>query len=302
MNEPERGRLWSSARPAAEALLRTWGAATAAARTPPEFLIVGGRRCGTTTLYYGLSQHPGVVPQVLSARWLPLREHRKGNRWLDSERPGGRWYRAHYPTVWTRRRVARHVGAAVTGEATPWYLCAPGAAERAAREAPDARIIVVLREPVARAFSQFQEQRRRGHEPLSNFEDALTAEDERVAHGFIGPAGQEFSPAFALEHVTYRFQSEYDTALTDWLTRFPREQVLVLQSEQLYADVSGALAEVASFLGLPPFSFRTEHRNRAEGPKATEPGVSPGTANHLAAHFAPHNEELERLTGQTFTW
>lgn len=297
MTDDERGAVWRRMREPAESLLRGWGAATARWRPPPDFLVIGGRRCGTTTLYYGLLQHPAVLPQVLSARWLPLREHRKGTRWLDAPRPGGRWYRAHFATTFTRRRCARRHGVAVTGEATPWYLCAPGAAERAATEAPDARLVAVLRDPVRRAWSQFVEQRNRGHEPLDDFAAALAAEDERCRVGVVTPDGRRRSPAFAAEHLTYRRQSEYDVCLHAWLDRFSRDRLLVLRSEDLYADVPTALGQVAAHLGLPPFEFRAEHRNRA----ATG-HPDPAVVAELRRHFAPHVARLEALLGRSMGW
>lgn len=292
-----RGPLWQRLRGPAEGGLRVVGAATAYWRPPPDFLLIGGRRCGTTTLFYALMQHPAVVPQVLSARWLPLREHRKGTRWLDAPRPGGVWYRAHFATTFTRDRYRRRFGAAVTGEATPWYLAAPGAAARAAREAPEAKLIVVLREPARRAWSQFVEQRQRGNEPLPDFAAALAAEDRRRRDGVVTTDGALRSPAFADEHLGYRRQGEYDDCLEAWLTHFPRRQLLVLRSEDLYADTPATCAEAAAFLGLPPFDFVAEHRNRAA---VDEP--DPAVAAALREHYRPHVDRLEALVGRPFDW
>jgi hypothetical protein len=292
-----RGQVWQAVRGPAEGTIRAYGAATAGWRRSPDFLVIGGRRCGTTTLFYGLTQHPAVMPQVLSAGWLPLREHRKGTRWLDQPRRGGRWYRAHFPSDFTRRRYQAVHGAAITGEATPWYLSAPGTAERAARECPEARIIAVLREPARRSWSQFVEQQKRGHEPLSDFAAALAAEDDRVLAGVTSPGPVRRSPHFALEHLTYRYQSEYDLRLQPWLERFPRDRILVLQSEHLYADVAGTLRRVADFLDLPAFDFVTEHRNAA----ATGQD-EPAAVAELRAQLRPNVRNLESLLDQPFDW
>ncbi len=292
-----RGRLWTSLREPAEGALRTWGAATAALRPPPDFLVIGGKRCGTTTLYYGLLQHPAVLPQVLSAGWLPLSEHRKGTRWLDAPRRGGPWYRAHFATTITRSRTARRHGAAVTGEATPWYLFAPGAAERAAQEAPEARIVAVVREPVMRTWSQFMEQRKRGNEPLDDFAAALAAEDDRRATGVVTADGRRRSAAFATEHLTYRWQSEYASGLAPWMARFPADRMLVVRSEDLYADVPATLARVGDFLGLPSFPFQAEHRNPASRGRP-----DPLVTEQLRAHFEPHNARLAELLGTEPWW
>ncbi len=292
-----RGRLWRGVRGPAEAALRAAGAGTARWRPPPEFLVIGGRRCGTTTLFYGLAQHPSFVPQVVSSRWIPLREQRKGTRWLDAPRRGGAWYRGHFATSATRDRVRRRTGAAITGEATPWYLFAPGTAARAANEVPGAKLVAVLRDPVRRAWSQFEEQRQRGHEPLDDFAQALRLEDDRVRAGYVDPTGRTRSPAFALEHLTYRRQSEYDTAIEAWLARFPRGQLLVVRSEDLYADVPGTLATVADFVGLAPFGFTTEHRNRAS---SSDPPTE--VVARLRTHFDPQVARLEARLDQRLAW
>lgn len=296
-----RGRLWRAVRVPAEATILAAGAATATWRRPPDFLIIGGRRCGSTSLYYGLLQHPAVLPLVLSAGWLPLQQHRKGTRWLDRPRPGGRWYRGHFPTDLTRRRTARNAGAAVAGEATPWYLAAPGAAERAAAEAPDARLIAVLRDPVERTFSQFLEQRRRGHEPLDDFAAALDREEHRRRYGLGPDEGGPRSADFCEEHLTYRRQSEYADCLQPWIDRFGRNRLLVLEAEDLFADSTAALARVAAFLGLPEHDFVPEHRNSARGP-STAPAAPAEVAQRLREHFRPHNLRLQEQLGRGFSW
>lgn len=296
-----RGRLWRTARVPAEASILAMGAATARWRQPPDFLIIGGRRCGSTSLYYGLMQHPAVLPLVLSAGWLPLKEHRKGTRWLDRPRRGGAWYRGHFPTDLARQRTSRRAGAAITGEATPWYLAAPGAAERAHAEAPDARLIVVLRDPVERTYSQFLEQRKRGHEPLEDFAAALALEEYRRRHGVELADGTHRSAAFANEHLTYRRQSEYADRLAPWLRRYRRDQLLAVRAEDLFADSVAVLQQVSTFLGLPPYEFEAEHRNSAKS--AAVPKAPPvEVAEALRRHFAPHQQRLEALLGQSFSW
>ena len=292
-----RGRIWRMARLPAESSLQAWGAATARWRQPPDFLVIGGRRCGSTSLYYGLLQHPGVMPLVLSAGWLPLKEHRKGTRWLDQPRRGGPWYRAHFPTDLTRRRYERRAGVALTGEATPWYLAAPGAAQRAAVEAPAAKLILVVRDPVARAFSQFVEQRKRGHEPEPDFALALQKETERRLNGLLGDDGVHRSPAFANEHLSYRRQSEYASCLEPWLARYPLERLLVVQAEDLYNDGPAVLGEVAGFLGLGPHEFAAEDRNKTRSDL-----VDSTVATELRDYYRPHNQRLETLVGRRFNW
>lgn len=297
MSEDERSELGRLARQTTERAIRAVTRSTARWRPPPEFIVIGGKRCGSTSLYYGLLQHPSVIPMIPSARWLPMREHRKGARWLDRADADDRGYRAHFVTAWTRHRVARRSGAAVTGEATPWYLFAPGAAAVAGRLAPDARLIVVLRDPVLRAFSHFREQRRRGHEPLEDFGAALAAEADRVESGLRLADGSSRSPAFAREHLTYRGQGEYDRALSVWRNHFDDDRFVIVTSEAFYADSASVLRDVATRLGLPAHDFRAEHRNPTSGPE-----IDARTATELSDHYRPGIARLEDLLGRSTGW
>ncbi|MEM9468061.1 MAG: hypothetical protein AAGA90_22015 [Actinomycetota bacterium] len=297
MADDDRSPLARRVREGAEGLLRTSLATTSRWRPPPEFLVIGGKRCGSTSFYYGLLQHPSVIPMIPAARPPLMREHRKGARYFDDPRRSEAWYRAHFVTARTRAGVAARTGAAVTGEATPWYLFAPGADEAAARVAPGAQLIAVVREPVARAYSHFQEQRRRGHEPLEDFAAALDAEAERCEHGLTLADGRRVDAAFAVEHLTYTRQGEYGAALDRWAGHFSDDQLTVIISEAFYADPPAALATAAAALGLPTHDFEREHRN------ATKPSTIPADAEaRLRAHYRDDVARFEARIGRSTGW
>ena len=297
MADDDRGPLARGLRNTAEVVLRSGLMMTSRWRPPPEFLVIGGKRCGSTSFYYGLLQHPSVIAMIPAARPPLMREHRKGARYFDDPKRSPAWYRAHFVTARTRARTARRTGAAVTGEATPWYLCAPGAAEMAGRVAPDARLIVVVRDPVARAYSHFLEQRRRGHEPLDDFVAALDAENHRITHGLTLADGRTVDAAFAHEHLSYALQGEYGAALDQWADHFPDDRFTILLSEEFYADPPGALSGVASALGLPDHRFDAEHRN------ATPPSEIPDlAAQRLRDHYADDIARLEARLGRSTGW
>ena len=297
MADDDRSTAARALREGAEGLLRSTLATTSRWRPPPEFLVIGGKRCGSTSFYYGLLQHPSVIPMIPAARPPLMREHRKGARYFDDPRRSAGWYRAHFVTGRSRQRVAASTGAAVTGEATPWYLFAPGADEAAARVAPDARLIAVVRDPVARAYSHFQEQRRRGHEPLEDFSAALDAEADRIERGLTLADGRRVDGAFALEHLTYTLQGEYGAALDRWARHFSDDQIIVILSEDFYADTTAALATAATALGLPDHRFEAEHRN------ATAPSVIPAHAEaRLREHYRDDVRRFEERLGRGTGW
>lgn len=244
----DKSLLWRVRRPivpAAKKLIRTYGAATASNRVLPSYLIIGSKRGGSTTLARSLTASPGV--QGL----FPAREELKGPYYFDvNYAKGESWYRSHFPTE-------RSLGQDLVGEASPYYLSHPHAAERARRLLPDARIICVLRHPVERAFSHYRERVKQGVETLGSFEEALDAEPNRIS-GEV--ARMENDPSYvSWAHLNFGYcdQSRYAASLERWFEHWPREQVLVLRSEDMYADTDAVLNQTRQFLGLPALEADT---------------------------------------------
>ena len=290
--DPDRGqdqslawRLRQPAVPAVKWAQLQYGMATAGLRVLPDFLIIGTKRGGSTSLYRNLVRTPGVLGL------FPRRADVKGTYYFDVEyERGERWYRAHHPSRRSRDRVARR-GPVVVGEASPYYLSHPRAALRATALVPDARIVALLREPVARAYSHYQERVRQGIETLPTFALAVEAEASRLS----GEVERMLAdPAYvSWNHLNFGYlaQSDYATGLGRWMAAFPAEQVLVLRSEDYYADDAGALGRVRHFLGLDaarPVATRQWNRTGASD-------LDPGLVRELADRLAPSVTELERL-------
>lgn len=266
-----------------------YGRATSWVRALPDFLIIGAKRCGTTSLYRYLEEHPAIAPLFPSAEHLPLmRENQKGVHFFDTGYAhGSGWYRAHFRMERTLRRRDQ-----ITGEASPYYLFHPLAAARAVQLVPTARIIVLLREPVARTYSHWSEQTRNGVETLS-FADALAAEETRCA-GEVERIRQD--PAyisFPHEQQTYAGQSDYADGLRRWLEHFPRAQWCPVRSEDLYADPQGTFDTVTQFLGLDA------HRLRDPKPwnAAPAPPLDSEVRHLLDERFAQPRAEVQELVG-----
>ncbi len=240
---------------------RTVARPTAGTRPLPEYLIVGGQRCGTTSLHHYLAQHPGVLP----ARFT------KGVHWFDVafDKPES-WYRANFPTLARRQAAAERLGyPVVTGEASPYYLFHPEVPGRVARTMPDVRIIAILRDPIVRAWSHYHHERVRGFEDLG-FEAALDGEDGRLAGAetvLTEPGGHHFSH----QHHGYVARGRYAEQLNRWERHLPADQMLVLFSSDLEDDTEATMARVHRFLGLPCVPTVTDRRwNRQSNPELTE--------------------------------
>lgn len=289
-----RGWLWMAGR----RTVRAAGLISAPLRPPPDFLLIGAKRGGTTSMYRYLLQHPHVLPMFPSARRLPMAEDPKGAHYFDTGYDhGAAWYRSHFPSCLARARLIRRAGPpAIAGEASPYYLCHPGAPSRATAAVGQARLVLLLRNPLDRTFSHYREQRRNGVEPL-NFDDAVAAEAGRLADA-RHVSGPNFAETFAYEHQSYVWQSEYAPAVARWLAAFPSQQLLVLRSEDFYADPQATYDVTLSFLGLPPHRLSVVPTWNA----APMTAMSTATRQRLRAHFDPLNAELEALLGRDFGW
>lgn len=184
----------------------------------------------------------------------------------------------------------------IMGEASPYYLAHPFVPERVHAVCPDVRLIVLLRDPVARAISQHEHERRRGFEKLS-LHEALNAECERIN----GEAARLADPgyrSYPYEHYTYVTRGLYADQLRRWLEHFPMSQLLILDAEQLRADPAVALTKVAEFLDVgqwdPELSLA---HNQSEYPTPMKTDV-----DWLRTRFEEPNRELATLLGRQFSW
>jgi hypothetical protein len=162
---------------------------------------------------------------------------------------------------------------------------------------PDARLVVLLRNPVDRAYSHYQHEVALGREPLS-FEDALAAEDERlegeVKHMLSDP--RYFSHAW-WNHA-YAARGLYAEQLERWFAVFPRERLLVLTADELADDTDSAYRRVLEHIGVAPRSLPEYPRvfERAYG------ALEPETRNRLAERFIEPNRRLYELLRRDLGW
>jgi hypothetical protein len=267
--------------------------AVAGLRVLPDFVIIGAGKGGTTSLYHYLAQHPGVRGAI--AKEIHFLDH---NYAL-----GTRWYRAHFPVhVPTALRVPGARRRWITGEATPYYLASPQAPLRMRRLCDrvgrEAAMIILLRNPVERAVSQYQMVREEyGLEPLS-FEEALDAEAERLRGEEARMLADEHY--FSLPHLFHSYVARglYARQIRRWLGLFPRERFLILQSEAFFAEPGRVFRTVTEFLALPAWTPRAFPPFNARGYEK----MDARTRQRLREVFEEPNRELFALIGQTFDW
>ncbi len=258
----------------------TWGHLTNQWRVLPNFLIIGAQKAGTTSLYHHLICHPNIAP----ARFKEL-------HFFDRHFSNGpEWYRAYFP------RHGHSGESFVTGESTPDYLSGWWVPDRIRSIIPEAKFIVLLRNPVDRAYSHFHHNVRKGVE-FRSFENAIEDERKRMMASEIntvGPNSKNFFGPFA-----YIGRSLYGPQIAHWLKYFSMDQFLFLNSEDLFSKPSFQFSRILSFLNLLP-DPRLD--NISECNKGGYAPLKGETRRDLEAFFRPHNKRLSGLLGQDFTW
>jgi hypothetical protein len=265
---------------------------TAPLRVLPDFIILGCQRGGTSSLYKYLGRHPHISPSL-----------RKETEFFTvNYGQGERWYRAHFPL---RMRVALSEVSKrprLVFEATPDYLFDPRAPERVREAIPDARLIVLLREPGHRAFSHFRHNVRLGLEPES-FERALELEDERIAEDIARLHSHPDDPVYSFRRYSYITRGLYADQVRRWLDAFPRSQLMFLESERFFAEPEFVLRRILQFVGADEWS-PSEFRNYTYGPQV-EVGSEhppPDVRAVMDRRFAASNEELRSIVPGEIRW
>ncbi len=198
----------------------------------PRFLCLGVQKGGTTTLQLMLEQHPGVfLPAGKELHYFSLHYGE-----------GEAWYREQF--------TAAHPDQ-ICGEITPYYVFHPEAPVRIQQLLPEAKLIVLLRDPVERTLSQFFHSRRWGLETL-DLEEALAAEEERLEGADAVLAAEDGRHRSHQEH-SYLARSRYGEQLQRLEDLFPAEQLLVLRSEDLFRQPEPLWQRLQAFLELEPW-------------------------------------------------
>ena len=254
-------------------------------RMKPAFIIIGAQRAGTTSLYNYLCAHPAI----LAAR---RKEMHFFNRGFGQ---GLQWYWTQFP-AWIERR-SRWGKRTLTGESTPEYMFHPHAAVRIRQTLPGVKLIILLRNPVDRAFSHYQRGRRVGYESLS-FEDALEQEPARTEGEREKMLADPDYYSENYRHYSYLARGVYADQLDRWFDVFPREQFLILKSEEFYAGPAALVNEVFVFLDVSPWTL-TAYKKYNQMAYAA---MDPATRARLGAFYAPHNARLYEVLGHDLGW
>ncbi len=278
-----------AARRAAHVVSVNAGRLTHQARMLPGFLIVGAQRCGTTSMYRTLSQHPAILKAVLH----------KGVHYFDTGYDHGlAWYQGHFPLRARAAAVRRATGETpLAFESSPYYLFHPLAAARIHRDLPGVKLLILVRDPIERAYSAHAHELARGYE-TEPFERALDLEDHRLA----GQAEKIISdPGYhshSHQHHAYRARGRYAEQLERLEGLFGRDRMHVVDSGLFFDDPEWVYDHVLTFLGLHGHGYPVFERHNAR-PRSPMPEALRAS---LADYFAAWDEKLTGWLGHPPSW
>ena len=238
----------------------------------PAFLCLGTQKGGTTSLHRLLAQHPQVfLPACKEVHYFSLHDQQPLS-----------WYAEHYAAAQPDQRC---------GDITPYYLFHPRAPQQIRRVLPEAKLIVLLRDPVERALSQVFHAQRHGFEPLE-LEAALAAEADRL----IGAEERLREPGttdYSHQKHTYVGRSRYEQQLSRYEALFPARQLLVLRSEDLFSSSEQSWERIQEFLGLDPLPLPAplERANAGRGEAEALPEQVRDQLRHALASTAAAMQE-----------
>ncbi|KII00554.1 sulfotransferase [Streptomonospora alba] len=263
------------------------GQATRGARTLPTFVVAGAQRCGTTSLFRSLAQHPQVAGPPL----------RKGVHYFDTGYHRGLdWYRGHFPLRALVRPGSGRPRIEV-GESSPYYLFHPLAAERLARDLPGVKVVVMLRDPVERAYSAHSHELARGFE-TEPFERALELEPERLRGEEERLRRDPAAHSHSHQHHAYLARGRYAEQLRRLEWHLGRHRMHVVESEAFFADPERVFAGVEDFLGIAHCERIRFSRHNAR----PRQGMPERLHARLADRFADPDRDLAAWWGRTPVW
>lgn len=239
----------------------------------PNLVVIGAMKCGTSALHRYLDTHPDIAmsdPKELNFFVAPPDGdgHRtSGEGWAANWHRGVSWYAGHFPA-----------GAPVRGESSPGYTSPdhPGVAERMAALLPDARLIYLVRDPIARAVSQYRH----------HAADGVEARPADVA--LVDPSSQ------------YIARGRYYERLEPFLTRFAPDRIAIVAQEEFLTDRRRTLEGLFRFVGVDDGWWSGELDRRWHTAEGDEPELSGGVRELLAERFRDDVDRLRCFAGRDF--
>ncbi len=260
----------------------------------PNAYVIGFGKCGTTALYTYLGEHPQINPPF-------IKEVKYFNR-NERYKLGLNWYKTNFPLIiqkmiYERLKKKKFVSIDAGGV----YITYPHTINRIKKITPEAKFIVLIRNPIDRAYSHYNMNVNDSNTAIEDlpFAEAIRQEESRIDGEYERMEHDEFYRG--IEYFTYGYAhiGRYAKWLKNWLAEFPN-QVLVLESESLTNDVQTTFDRVTDFLEVDRYKLRdTAARNVGNYAQGK---IDESTRKYLAEYYRKPNAELYSLLGRNLGW
>jgi len=246
----------------------------------PDFLIIGAQKAGTTALFNYLSKHPDIgLPIKKEIHFFDLNYFR-----------GVNWYLAHFPLKFKKKKI--------TGEATPYYLFHPYVPKRVYQYFPDIKLIIILRNPIDRAFSHFQMEVRNGREKKKNFNYAFENEILRLNKIDLSKLEDPYYQDDDHRNHLYFERGKYSKQISAWLNYFPKSNIHIILYEEFFSDVNTNFKKVCTFLNIK----KIEIRNSKIYNKGNYNKIETKTRDKYLKYLQIEKNNLEKLLNKKINW
>ncbi len=259
---------------------RHFYAITGSLRVLPDFIIIGAMKCGTTSLYYDICEHPCVESASYDEiGYFDVNYHL-----------GLNWYRSMFPTIIKKNKVIKKFGKFMTGEDTPFYFWNSKAIERIHKDLPNIKLVVILRNPIDRAYSEYQNGIRNGTENRI-FEDVIKEEIKNIKNKIL-----TIELCSGINSILAR--GIYYKQLELWEKEFDSNQILIVQTEMFSKNTSNIMNDVFEFFELPKYIIKKNRKSKS----FKYPKMKKETRYLLTEFFSSYNEQLYKMLGYRFDW
>lgn len=248
-------------------------------RVLPNLVVIGVVRSGTTSLYHYLGQHPCIIKSAYDELG-----------YFDSNYELGlNWYRSLFPSKFQKRKIEKANGVFWSYDVTPFYIYNEKVPKRIHEILPNIKLIVILRNPVDRAYSNYflgnQEKK---------FEDVII-DEKKIIEGIDLTNEEEY---YKFVHTSMLARGFYAEQLERWYKVFSKEQILIIKSEEFATETNKIMNEVFQFLELEKCNIQDVSKKN----KIHYQPMKKETKKDLIEYFRPYNKKLYSLVGRDFDW
>lgn len=252
---------------------------TASSRVLPNFIIFGTVRSGTTSLYYDICEHPSVLPA----------DYDEIGFFDSNYQLGTNWYRSMFPTRKKMDNIKNQTGFAITGEDTPFYIWKNEVPERIFKLLPNVKLIAIFRNPVDRAYSNYNLSIRKKTEKLT-FEEAIDDEIQDL---------EKYSFRKIIDRKrSYLSKGFYEKQINSWYKLFSREQIHILSLEDLHKHPQKTLSKIFRFLEIPEYNVKNLQKQKFY----EYPNMKNETRKKLLEFYKPENKNFFQIIQKEFDW